>query len=132
MPVKLLTQKVTSGGKGSIVLTKHEFQNTSEKDVRWVYIAAFIYDQSTPKKLLLIRKVMKLGFATTFYAGSTWQPTKTAAHWLNFAITRDGLISPLLNNGALEGDYTFAIGITKVVFTDDSEWRFKPPEQTVN
>jgi len=129
MPVKLLTQKITGSGNGFIVLTNYELQNTSEKDVRSVDLAAFIYDQKNSKKLLAIRKVLTVGFTTLFSAGSTWRPVKTNAHWQNSAFTHDGLISPLLSDGALEGDYTIAIGITKVVFTDDSEWKFKSPEQ---
>lgn len=128
MPVKLLTQKVTGSGNGFIIVTNYELQNTSEKDVRSADFAAFIYDEKYPEKLLLIRKVLTVGFTTGISAGSNWRPVKTNAHWHNFAFTRDGLISPLLKNGALEGNYRIAIGITKVEFTDDSEWKFKPSE----
>lgn len=123
MPV----QVVSVGGyvtKRGIFFIKHPIlRNNAEKDVDQVVFTCYVYDEKKPDTVLIQQRM--IATAVKFYEGrlaaKTDRPSNVEMGW-PFSIGRDPLFGSLIKDGKLEGNYRIAVGVSRVVFKDGSEW----------
>lgn len=131
LPVEVLGLKAEIAPEGNVVeFTKYHFSNHTAKPITRIEISGFVVDQAEPKKVLHRRVLHRLGIALGAFEGeSEYRSSASAKNVVGFSDTEKGIITPLVVNGELNGNYLVKVRITKAWFRDGSTWELKEPKE---
>jgi ankyrin repeat protein len=88
--------------------------------------SVFVYEAAQPGKLLLQRQVYRMGDGDGDFADDGVWKTPPGKSWgAAFTTGDEPLMLPLMNNGALEGNYRIELGITQISFANKDVWKLQ-------
>lgn len=138
IPVQVIAVKGEIMSDGRIRIKWPHLRRNSTQTVRTVMLTAYIYDESHPDSVLLRGPIIGLGFnprnwrpqdADFKESPEEKDPRLRGREWLTEIAYRP-LLSPLVKDGKLSGNYRLAVGVSKVVFDDGTVWEQDEPSGT--
>jgi len=112
----------------------HEWRlkNQSDKNVKKIRCALFVYNADDPTKLLL-RHQLGPDDSVPISVNEIWPRQKCEGQWCPreflMPLSATDLLKPLAKDGKIEGTYIIALGIDRVTFSDSTVWEL-PAEQS--
>ena len=153
MPVEVLKVVVTVAWDGTgMWVNEWRLKNRSDKNVKRIRCALFVYNADDPTKLLLRHQLAPsqsfhfksdgLDDRVAISVNEIWPRQKCAGLWCpgEFlmqspydllhpnrikSLSPFDLLKPLAQDGKIEGTYIIALGIDRVTFSDGTVWEFE-------